>query len=182
MEAFYCVLQPFLGWDLVRYYDNFIALLHAVDAAPERIRIECNNYACFTDILGIPWQGTKNFERTVVLIFGIKVDTNFFTVRFSPDRLVMENELWETEIKKLGMLLFELQTLTSFLSFCAKVLHWSGTFMRSLEDFVVKFSPGHLVSHRGTLSQVRHNLSGGTNWLPKFNTVLFFHNERQKTY
>lgn len=84
-----------------------MALLPAIDAKHDKIRIESNNYAHLTDIFGILRQETKDLERTVVHVFSIEVDTNLFTGRFLLDKIYNIYELIKTALNKWSMMLFE---------------------------------------------------------------------------
>lgn len=61
-------------------FGHFEALLPRIKVTLNQIRIKSNDYCRPTDIFGISWQETKNLEETVVSVFGIKMDTNLFTL------------------------------------------------------------------------------------------------------
>ncbi len=79
-------------------------------------------------------------------------------------------------------MLLEAKTLTGFLFLFAKVVRLGWVFLRSLWDFVPKFSLGHPGFCWRILRQVGNNLSWWNNLLLKFNGVLFFDNKRRETY
>ncbi len=74
-ENFYWVLQSFIGWDLEHYLDNNMTFLPAIEATPKRIRMENNNYSRSTDNLRIFQHEKRDLEETIVLLFGIKLET-----------------------------------------------------------------------------------------------------------
>lgn len=122
VKAFDLILQSSLGLDLKQYLDYFVALLPAVKATIDRNRIKNNNYARLTDILGIPQQEIKDFGRTLVPLFGIKVDINLFMVLLPRNQLHKVNQLLAAAFNKQKMTLLSAKMLTSFRSFCAKIV------------------------------------------------------------
>lgn len=100
-----------------------MALLPAIKATLDRIRMKSNNYTYLTDIPGIPRHETKDLEGTIGSIFGINIDTNLFTTHFLLNKLYEIYELASTTRNTKRIILFEAQTLTGFPLFCAKVMH-----------------------------------------------------------
>lgn len=96
-----------LNWDLEHYLDNFMVLLPSVKATPNRIQIQNDNYIHFTDILAIPLYGTKDLERTLIPVFDIKVDTNFFTVCLQCNKPHKAFELFDADLNKQSMTLLK---------------------------------------------------------------------------
>ncbi len=76
------IFQFFFGWDLGLNLDNFVTFLPAIESISDKIWMEIDHYDCFTDLFGIPQQKNKDFEETIVLAFGIKVDIKIFLSRF----------------------------------------------------------------------------------------------------
>lgn len=107
-----------------------MAFLPIVKVTPDSIRIDTNNYICLTDILGIFRYRTKNLEGIVVSIIGIEIDINLFTERLPRNNLNIECELLKAMLKKRRMMLLGAYTLTSCLSFCAKVVWLDGVCIR----------------------------------------------------
>ncbi len=182
MKAFYSVLQSFLGWNLDYYIGNFVALLPEVEATSNKIWIENNDSARFTDIVGIPQWITKDLEGKIVCAFNIEVDTNFLTSRMWFDKLHKVCEWEATVLIKLNIRSLEMQTWTGFLSFSAKVVYLDRVFIWLHSDFVAKFSSGCPGFCQRISWQVCDNLSLWNNLLLKFNVVLFFDGKRQETY
>ncbi len=86
MNVIHWVIKSFIGWDYKQYLDKFVPFLPAVKAILETIWIDNNKYGCLTDIFWIPRKKTKDFEGTVVSIFGIEVDIKLFTTRLLLDK------------------------------------------------------------------------------------------------
>lgn len=84
-----------------------MVLLPAVNATPNRIQIQNDNYIRFTNILGIPPYGTKDLERTLVPVFDIEVDTNFFTVCLQCNNPHKAFELFDAALNKQSRTLLE---------------------------------------------------------------------------
>ena len=112
-KSFHWVLQSFLGWGSENHLADFVAPLLTVKATLDRIRIESNFYARVTDILGLPSKETRNLERTEVPIFGIQVDTNFFTTRPSLNKIHKVCELAATALNTQSRTLLKEYTLTA---------------------------------------------------------------------
>ncbi len=107
-EAFYWIFQSFLGWDLEYYLDNYVAFISVIKVIPDRIWIKSDNYARLTDIFRISWLEIKDLEEMVVSVFGIKVDTNLFTLRLLCNKLYKEGESAMATLIKWSMMLLEM--------------------------------------------------------------------------
>ena len=99
-----------------------MVFLPTIEATPNKIRMDSNNYIFLTEILGMPQQETKDIEGTVVSVFGIEVDMNLFKLRFPRNNLHKVCELAVAILNKKSIILFKAWMMTRFLSFCAKVV------------------------------------------------------------
>lgn len=100
-----------------------MAFLSEIEATLDRIWMKSNNHARFTEIFAILEQETKNIEGTIVSVFGIEVDTNFFTGLFFRNKLYKAFVLAAAMLNKQSMTLLEAETLTSFLFCYVKVVY-----------------------------------------------------------
>lgn len=106
-EALHLILWSFSGLNLEHYLNNFVILLPAIEVTLDKIWMKSNNYATFIDIFTIPQYESKDLERMVVLIFGIRVDTNVFTVCLPRNKFYKAYKETTTGLNKRSMILFE---------------------------------------------------------------------------
>lgn len=108
---------------LCQYLDNFIAVFVA-STTEDQIRKEELAYNWIIDLLGISKNHSKNYMRTKLSIFGIRVNSIIFTTRLPKAKL-------ERAIKKIrevlsnnsnSILHFDIQLLVSFLLFYFQAL------------------------------------------------------------
>ena len=72
---------------------------------------------------------TKDVEKTIVPIFGIKANIDLFTVRFPRSKLYKASELAIAELNKQSIMLLEAESLINFLFFYANMVHLGWIFM-----------------------------------------------------
>ena len=175
-EAIHWMLQSYLGWiNLEHYLDDFIHVMAADLATPERLQQENTAYQLFTDCLGIPRQDAKDVEGTVVPVFGLEVDTNKFIVRVPPDKVARAQQATSLALKQPSLTLKEAQSLTGFLSFCAQAVRLGWIFMRCLWDFIAEYpSASSQFTRRRLPAEVYEDLTWWNSFLPTYNGVLFF--------
>lgn len=114
------MLQFYLGWTNVQHYlDDFINVLTADLATPQRVQKENSVHQLFTNCFGIPRQDFKDIGSTVVRVFGLEVDKNNFIVRVPPNKLTRAQEAINLTPQPHSLTLKEAQFFTGFLSFCA---------------------------------------------------------------
>ncbi len=75
-------------------------------------------------------KGGKDHDGTVVVVFGIKVDTNFFTAPFSNNKFYKEYEFTKAALRNQSMTLVKIKIMIGFLSFCANMLYLSSVLMQ----------------------------------------------------
>lgn len=106
-----------------------------------QLHVEKKAYVLMTNILGISRNKSKDCYRTIVSVFGIKVDTSTFTARLLQDKL-------EKAIKKIEKALndssnstsyFIIQSLVGFHSFYFQVLCLGRVFIQCFWDFINHF-------------------------------------------
>ena len=177
------MLQSYLGWtNLEHYLDDFIHVLAAELATPQRLQQENTAYQLFTDCLGIPRQDAKDVEGTVVLVFGLEVDTNNFIVRVPPDKVARAEQATSFALEQPSLTLKEVQSLTGFLSFCAQAVQLGWIFMRRLWNFIAEYPPASSQFTRRRLPlEVYEDLTWWNKLLPTYNGVLFFDAQSRPT-
>ena len=79
---------------------------------------------------------------TIVSVFGIEIDTNLFVARIPADKLQRVRDATREALSKQALTLYEAQSLTGFLSFCAQVFRLGWVFMLKLWDFVASYLVG----------------------------------------
>lgn len=86
-EALHWIIASFLRWVLCHYLDDFVAIFKAKDATSERLTTETEAYIQLTDLLDIPRNDSKDSQGTIVIVFGIEIDTSCFTARLPKEKL-----------------------------------------------------------------------------------------------
>lgn len=174
-EGLHWLLVSFLSWILCRYLDDFIAIFSAKDATPSRLRSEANAYIWLTDLLGIPRNDSKDGEGTVLVVFGIEVDTNTFTAKLPREKLEKARTATARILKEKSVSFLKMQSLVGFLSFCSQAVRLGRVFMMRLWDFVNLFPRSASRTDRKRIpAWVRQDLQWWNELLPQYNGVLFF--------
>lgn len=118
------------------YLDDFIATLPAHEATLAKLSEYERQYKIVTDLLGIPRQQSKDQTGTVIPVFGIQVDSNLFIASLPPEKIAKAVAATAAALNTKFLTLREAQSLTGYLSFCAKVVRLGWVFMRPLWTFV----------------------------------------------
>ena len=119
------MLHSYLGWtDLEHYLNNFIWVLTSKSATKKRLAQDDIAYCLFTDCLGIPRQDTKDVHGTVVIVFGLEVDTNEFIICVPVDKVVRACQATSSALSQSSLTLKDAQSLTGFLSFCTQAVRF----------------------------------------------------------
>ena len=69
---------------------------------------------------------------TIVSVFVIEIDTNLFVARVPADKLQRARNASGEVLSKQALTLYEAQSLTGFLSFCAQIVPLGWVFMHKL--------------------------------------------------
>lgn len=89
------MLRTYLGWTNHEHYlDDFIHVL-ASELDIEHCLSEDNRaYCLLADFLGVPREDAKDVHvhGTVVIVFGLKVDINSFTIQVPADKLARASQ------------------------------------------------------------------------------------------
>lgn len=118
------------GWWVLHYLDDFIAFLPPdIDPIPYK---DYFDFLCKT--LGISNNEKKKRQGQVVVFLGIELDSLLMEAWVLADKLD-KVKLWVTRMLRHNIIEYDnLQSLTGFLSFAAKVV-WPGhAFLRHLFD------------------------------------------------
>lgn len=107
---------------LCHYLDDFLAVFKAKKATLSRIRKEARAYIWLTDILGIPRNDSKDCKGTLVVVFGIEIDTFTFTAWLPKEKLDKVISATTKIIKKKSVSFVDMQSLVDFLSFCLQAV------------------------------------------------------------
>ena len=87
-EGFHWILVSYLDWQKLEHYlDNFILIITALLTTPSNLERNNNSYQLLTDCLGIPRQDAKDCIGTIVFVFDIEINTNFFMPQIRIDKL-----------------------------------------------------------------------------------------------
>jgi hypothetical protein len=140
-EAFHWILESKLGWfNFHHYLDDFIRVIKASPHIPAILHALNEDYIKIIDDLGIPRNDAKDHEGQVAELLGIEHDITTFEARLPPAKLAKAILLTSQALTRRLLTLLETQSLTGFLSFCAKVVRLGRTFLRNIWDFLASFS------------------------------------------
>lgn len=183
-EALHWMLHSYLGWTTLEHYlDDFIRVLSHKLATKERLTEDDKAYCLLTDCLGVPRQEAKDVHGTVVMVFGLEVDTNLFIVRVPADKLARASEATSKALSQPSVTLKEIQSLTGFLSFCAQAVRLGWVFMRHLWDFVASYPRlSSQFTQKRLTAEIREDLIWWNELLPTHNGVLFFDNQARPVF
>ena len=179
-EAFHWMIESHLHWKHLRHYlDDFISIIEAQLATPERLAANHEGYNALTDCLGIPRNDAKDCTGTVCTVLGIEIDTNTFEARLPKEKLDQAITATMEALMQQSISLHDAQSLTGFLSFCSQAVRLGRVFMRRLWDFVASYPP-HCRStiRRKIPSGVMDDLHWWNSLLPTYNGVLYFEESR----
>ena len=183
-KAIYWMLHSYLGWtDLEHYLDDFIWVLTSKLATKERLAQDDVAYCLFTDCLGIPRQDTKDVHGTVVIVFGLEVNTNKFIVCVPTNKVICACQATSSALSQSSLTLKEAQSLTGFLSFYAQAVRLGWVFMRRLWDFIAEYPSSSTQFTRRRLSpDIFEDLTWWNKLLPKYNGILFFDSQARPIF
>ena len=133
------ILVSYLGWVLVHYLDDFVAVFTVAQASTNQTRHARIAYNWVTDLLGILRNNLKDAKGTLVIVFGIEIDTRNFTARLPNDKLEKAVKATNKVLVEQSVTFLDIQSLVGFLSFCFQAVHLGRVFMRRLWDFVNEY-------------------------------------------
>lgn len=117
------MLITYLDWlESEHYLDDFILILEVILAILSKIESHETGYWFLTNCFRIPRQETKDCIGTIVLVFGIEIDTNIFVARIATDKLQRARESTGWALSQESLTLHKAQSLIGFFSFCARVV------------------------------------------------------------
>lgn len=183
-EALHWMMVSYLHWSLVCHYlDDFIYVIPASEVSSVRLHLDIQAYDELMVLLGMPNNGSKEEQGTVVIVFGIEIDTENFIARLPSEKLEKVRKATSAALASASISLLDIRSLIGYLSFCAKAVRLGRVFMRKLWDFL-KAYPSHLsrTAKRRIPTEIREDLQWWNRLLPDFNGVLFFdETHREKT-
>ena len=117
------MLVSYLDWQKLEHYlDNFILIIKAVLTTTSKLERNNNSYQLLTDFLDISCQDAKDCMNIIVSVFGIEIGTNLFVAQIPTNKLEKARDATVKTLSKQALTLYKAQSLTGFLSFCAKVV------------------------------------------------------------
>ena len=96
-------------------------------------------YHQLTAILGIPENTSKDITGSIAIVLGIEIDTNTFEARLSAEKLTKAQEITTKALSKLKLSLFDVQSLSGYLSWCAGVVRLGHIYLCHLWDYIASF-------------------------------------------
>ena len=115
-------------------------------------------------------------------VFGVQVDTIFLIASLPADKIAKAIAAASASLLQKSLSLKDVQRLTGYLCFCAKVIRLGWVFMRPLWNFVAKYPPTAGGLRRRLPAQVRLDPSWWNTRLPVFNGVIFFDNQSREVF
>ncbi len=106
------------------------------DNSNERLMAGANAYIWLTDLLGLLRNDSKDYQGTVVTVFGIEVDSSSFTALPPRDRLEKAILASSKVLSQKAVSYINIQSLVGFLYFCSQAVRLGPKFMRRLWDFI----------------------------------------------
>lgn len=104
------------------------------------MKYEARAYIWLTDLLGISRNDSKDQEGTLVVVFGIEIDTSSFTAQLSKEKLEKAHDIITKILKEKSISFLDMQSLVGFLSFCSQAVKLGRVFIRRLWNFINHFS------------------------------------------
>ena len=82
------MMVSYLHWSLVCHYlDDFISVIPASEVSSVKLHLDIQAYDELMVLLGMPNNGSKEEQGTVVIVFGIEIDTVNFIARLPSEKL-----------------------------------------------------------------------------------------------
>lgn len=124
------MLHSYLSWKTLEHYlDDCIHVLPSKQATKKWLTENNKAYCLLTDCVGVPRQDAKDVHGTVVIVFGLEVDTNLFIAQVPADKLAHAFQAISKALSQFSVTLKEIQSLTSFLSFYAQAVRLEWVFI-----------------------------------------------------
>ena len=183
------------NFSVIHYLDDFFA----AGCPGVNPSIYEGRFANICSILGIRIKESKSITGTTADFNGIEFDTLTMETRLPPQKLAKARELVATFRKREVTTLRELQSLTGYLSFCAKVIPVGRSFLRRLFNAtcqdpkargqpVEPGQPGQPGQPRkpGQPITITADMKADLSWwhafLPQWNGISIIHRERAIWY
>ncbi len=182
-EAIDSMLVSYLHWNLVCHYlDDFIYVITASEVSSEKLQSEIQAYDELMVLLGMPNNRSKEEQGTVVIVFGIEIDSVNLIARLPLEKLEKVRKATSTALASGSISLLDIRSLIGYLSFCAKTVRLGRVFMRKFWDFLKAYA-SHLsrTAKRRIPAEIREDLLWWNRFLPDFNGVLFFDETHRET-
>jgi hypothetical protein len=180
-EGFHWMLQSWLRWTVLHYLDDFIRVIPQHQATLSFLQQAETEYHILTSLLGIPENKKKDAIGTVVTVLGIQIDTNTFEARLSPEKLAKALRLTTIGLLKSKMSLFDIQSISGFLSWCAEVVRLGKIYLHHLWVFMSAFPPTAASNYLLPVPyNVRLDLAWWNTLLPSFNGIYLFQEQRSE--
>ena len=161
------------NFSVIHYLDDFFAAgLPGADPT-----IYESRFASICSALGIRIKESKSITGTTADFNGIEFDTIMMEARLPPQKLTKAQDLVTTLLKWRKVTLYELQSATGYLAFCAKVIPIGRSFLRHLYDGTANPRSGQqqLIP---IPAEIRQDLHCWNDFLVKWNGISLIHKER----
>lgn len=102
----------------------------------EKRIVEKKAYIQLMDLLGVSRNNSKDVQRIVVVVFGIKVDTSYFIACLPKEKLDKATRAITKVLSQKSVSFIDMQLLVGFLLFYLQVVRLGRVFMKRLWDFI----------------------------------------------
>ena len=168
-----------MGRDIseIQYLDDFFAAgLPGSDPTIYELR-----FASICSTLGIQIKDSKSITGTMADFNGIEFDTIAMEARLPQQKLTKARDLVATLIKRRKATPQELQSITGYLSFCAKVIPIGRSFLRRLYDATANLGTGSPSGQQpiAVTPYMRLDLCWWNNFLHNWNGISLIQRQRK---
>lgn len=179
-EALHWIIASFLRWVICHYLDDLVAIFEA-GITQKKMLAKKEAYVQLTDLLGVPWNDSKDAQGTTVVVFGIEIDISCFTARLPKEKLEKATRATAKVLDQKSVSFINMQSLVGFLSFCSQAVRLGRVFMGRLWDFINHFPrAGPRTTLRRIPAWVREDLEWWNKLLPAYNGVLSLIQEKEE--
>lgn len=100
---------------LCHYLDNFVTIFQAKESIAEKMSVENKVYILLTNFLDVPQNNSKSTQGTLVIVFGIEIDTPYFTAHLPKNKLKKVTRANTKILSQKSVNFIDIQSLKFFL-------------------------------------------------------------------
>lgn len=108
----------------------------APEVSSEKLQSDIQGYDKLMDLLGMPNNGSGEEQGTVVIVFGIEIDTVNSIARLPSEKLRKVRKATSAALASASISLLEIRSLIGYFPFRAKAIRLGRVFMRKLWELL----------------------------------------------